>query len=388
MAGGLNSNRRLLNIAISSYRHLPSTKIGERGCNVKVRQYPRLYTTPLLDLLISSTIRVHMFCTTTVSSLIKVKRAFHMYSHQLTTSSSNQTLAKVPNVKPTFSGHESFACRQYWLKKGIDYLTLTADRRLSAEDAVVHLGVGKNMVTSINYWLKAFGLVDESNRVSKLANLLFADDGYDPYLEDVGSLWLLHYSLVTTGRATIYNLVFNEFRKERIEFTRQHLHDYLRRKCSEWQIEVSANTIQRDVETLVRLYLRPVSKAKSIEDDFTSLLIDLNLLVELDQARSEGGPIFKIESGDRSSLPVEILLFALLSGNKGPSIPFNHLLNAPNNPGAVYAITADGLYVKLQELVERFSVITFTDDAGVRELQFRQPLDRWQILNDYYSRAT
>jgi hypothetical protein len=194
--------------------------------------------------------------------------------------------------------------------------------------------------------------------------------------------------LVATNHATIYNLVFNEFRKERIEFTRQQLQDFLRRKCQEWEIEVSPATIQRDVETFIRLYLRPSRKSKSVEDDFTALLIDLNLLLELDQARSEGGPFYKIESSNRLSLPVEILLYAILAENKGASISFSHLLNARNNPGTLFALATDGLYLKLQELVERFDVITFTDDAGVRELQFREPLDRWQILNDYYNRAT
>ena len=46
-----------------------------------------------------------------------------------------------------FSGHESFPCKSMWLKKGYDYLV---DRnRFTDPDAVVKLGVGKNMVQSI-----------------------------------------------------------------------------------------------------------------------------------------------------------------------------------------------------------------------------------------------
>ncbi len=35
--------------------------------------------------------------------------------------------------------------------------------------AVVDLGVGKNMVSSMNYWMKSFGLIEENNSLSKLA---------------------------------------------------------------------------------------------------------------------------------------------------------------------------------------------------------------------------
>lgn len=58
-------------------------------------------------------------------------------------------------MRYSFSGHESFYCKSLWLKKGYDFLT--EGRSFLDEDAVVRLGVGKNMVTSIRYWLKAFG---------------------------------------------------------------------------------------------------------------------------------------------------------------------------------------------------------------------------------------
>ncbi len=46
-----------------------------------------------------------------------------------------------------FSGHEKFHCRQFWLKKGYDFVQ--AGHKFSDKDAVVDLGVGKNMVGSI-----------------------------------------------------------------------------------------------------------------------------------------------------------------------------------------------------------------------------------------------
>lgn len=37
----------------------------------------------------------------------------------------------------TFSGHETFACRQFWLKKGYDHVR--AGRSLRDADAIAHL---------------------------------------------------------------------------------------------------------------------------------------------------------------------------------------------------------------------------------------------------------
>jgi hypothetical protein len=43
-----------------------------------------------------------------------------------------------------FSGHETFIIRSFWQKKGYDFLNNGG--KFSDEDAVVKLGVGKNMV--------------------------------------------------------------------------------------------------------------------------------------------------------------------------------------------------------------------------------------------------
>lgn len=102
--------------------------------------------------------------------------------------------------KLTFSGHEKFHCRQFWLKKGYDFVQ--EHGRFSDENAVVALGVGKNMVNSIRYWLKAFDLVDQQEQPNALAHEIFSAQGKDPYLEHIGTVWLLHYYAALQPRET------------------------------------------------------------------------------------------------------------------------------------------------------------------------------------------
>ena len=51
-----------------------------------------------------------------------------------------------------FSGHESFPCRYGWLPKL--YEAISADPTLFSDDenAIVTLGIGRNMVKSIRFW--------------------------------------------------------------------------------------------------------------------------------------------------------------------------------------------------------------------------------------------
>ena len=73
----------------------------------------------------------------------------------------------------TFSGHDSFPCRNLWLKKGYDYVL--SGKSFSDEDSVVVLGVGKNMVNAIRYWMKAFDLLDQDNKLTELSYFIFSN---------------------------------------------------------------------------------------------------------------------------------------------------------------------------------------------------------------------
>jgi hypothetical protein len=131
--------------------------------------------------------------------------------------------------KYVFSGHESFPCKTLWLKKGYDFIT--AKRDFNSPEAVVELGVGKNMVAAIRYWYKAFGFNSDDERVKWIPDFLFNDqDGKDRYMEDLGTLWLLHFLLIYSNIASLYNLFFVDFQKERRRFDKNQIVTFVKRK--------------------------------------------------------------------------------------------------------------------------------------------------------------
>ena len=283
-------------------------------------------------------------------------------------------------AKLTFSGHEKFHCRQFWLKKGYDFLC--AGRRFTDDDAVVALGVGKNMVNSIRFWLKAFDLVDDNEQPNDFARFLFGENGRDPYLEDEGSLWLLHYRLISSANVSIYSLFFNEFRKKRIEFQKDHLLAFLKRQCDEQSAAISENSLSADIDVLIKTYLRPKGKVRDIDDDCSGLLIDFALLQDISSGHEAW---YAVESKERDTLPVEIFLYAILDQASGQSVSFRDLLNGENSVGLVFAMNESGVMKKIQEALALFpSQLVFSDDAGIRELQFKEPLDKEALLHDYY----
>ena len=94
------------------------------------------------------------------------------------------------NTVQVFARHETFHPRFGWLKKGFDKASQDSGIFLR-EDAPVLLGVGKNMVRAIRYWCSAFKVL-ENDSPTDFGTKLLGAGGWDEYLEDPASLWLLH----------------------------------------------------------------------------------------------------------------------------------------------------------------------------------------------------
>jgi len=287
------------------------------------------------------------------------------------------------NIKYTFSGHDSFQCRQLWLKKGYDYVV--ENKNFNDEDAVVKLGVGKNMVSSIRFWLKAFNIVDNNDSPTEFGKKLFDDEiGYDPFLEDEASLWLLHYNLVKTGFASIYSIVFNEFRKEKLFFNKETYINYLKRIAeSNSHLNFNENTVAKDFNVFTNLY-KNESKGNNIEDSFTGILSEIGLLLTTGKGKDEQ---FYIENSERDTLSEFVVLYAILQNEDyGNSISLNSLEFNINSPGSIFALNRQGLMNKISEIVSEFEGITFTDQAGIKELQFKNKVQAFKILDKYYGK--
>lgn len=293
-------------------------------------------------------------------------------------------------MKYLFSGHESFICKHFWLKKGYDFIVANGDFKY--ETAVMDLGVGKNMVNSIDHWMKSYGLLDKSNNVTDLAKKIFnTRGGYDSYIESLATIWLLHYSLIKTNRASVYNIFFNDFRKGRTDFTKEQFLSFLKRQIEDESKSANDNTINNDISVFIRSYLKPSYKDTKIEieEDFLSLMIDLDLMRSYKSENAEGKIVewYQVENKLQIDLPPEIVFFAILDNEKyGKSISFQELLNGYNSPGVIFALNEEGLYNKLEYIVTKYKGqgIILSETAGVRELQIKSTFKKWDILHEYY----
>ena len=149
--------------------------------------------------------------------------------------------------------------------------------RFVQDDAPVRIGVGKNMVRAIRFWGLAAKLIEEdpqsSNRrapdliPTSLGHALFGHTGWDQYMEDPGTLWLLHWLLLAPPcRLPVWWFAFNEFHP--IEFVDDDLEAATIAQLDavpEWAVP-HPSSVKKDVSALLRTYA-PAERVGRIQID-------------------------------------------------------------------------------------------------------------------------
>jgi len=278
--------------------------------------------------------------------------------------------------KAAFGRHETFSLRYGWLPKG--FQEFQKDNKIFNSDAAtVKLGVGKNMVNAIRYWLRTTQMLEmtpEGLQTTQLGEALLGDDGWDPYLEDEATLWLIHWLIATNAElSTAWYWFFNGYHKVEfnvdeaanvlVEFVNRHLTG-----------KHSEKTVRHEINVILKMYCQPKSTAKTEWEDILDIpLAPLGLVSTGMTAQT-----FISRPERRENLPLGIFAFAVnevFNLRKTASLPIVDLMYGEKTGvgvGSVFRMTEAGLMTKLEQLVALYPTrFNINETAGINQL-FRE----------------
>jgi len=296
-------------------------------------------------------------------------------------------------ILPIFARHETFHPRFGWLKKGFDKAT-EDNSVFSSGSAPVVLGVGKNMVKSIRYWCIAFKVVDETRDDRKyihnptgFAEKLLGENGWDPFLENPSSLWLLHWNLFRPPcYAPAWFFTFNELNK--IDFSSHDLlfslREYRDRQFPSRKILDSS--LNKDVNCLIRMYVERTGPTKLKEDSLDCPFTELGIINSYTDSKR-----FTFNFGNKPTLSPEIIVVACLEFSSSfqedaRTISISRLLYDAGSPGQVFKLTESSLSNAIETVSLKAKDIYLTDTAGMIQFAYDgDPLKiSERILNSHY----
>ena len=287
-----------------------------------------------------------------------------------------------------FRAHDTFFIRKGWLSKGMRCVqNKPAVFVAKDENPMDVLGLGANMVKALRYWLQAVGLTAEPNKGKRVQNFTQLGQSvflHDRYIEEMGTLYLLHYRLASNKEeATAWYYFFNEFNMS--EFTRDDFVNFLQQRIrmEDEASDVAIRSLNDDFSCIINTYLpryktspNRVAPESNIDCPFGELgLIDI---------LSREKKTYRKAIPSVSTIDPWIAL-AVIADRRGTSneISLNKLLTAPCNIGKIFNLDAITMLDILYK-IERLGMIKIIRTAGLDIIRILSDVTFQDCVNSYY----
>ena len=303
----------------------------------------------------------------------------------------------VDAAERVFARHETFHPRYGWFRKA--YACVKDEpRAFVLPDAPIRMGVGKNMVRAIRFWGTAAKVIERSpaRRGSRsggmvqteLGHRLFAEDGWDPYLEEPASLWMLHWLLLAKPcQLPVWWVAFNEFHA--VEFDDRQLERVIMSRLElavEWKLP-HLSSIRKDMRALLRTYTPVASGGRGgIDDILDCPLRELGLI-----GRSEAKDGYRFSNGAKSTLPAAMVAFAAMDHvartDPGRSvIAISRLAQEAGGPGRTLRLAESDLHAAMASVAAQSPLLDVVTVMGAPQLSWSgSPSEvATEILDAYY----
>lgn len=279
-------------------------------------------------------------------------------------------------VKIKLQGHEKFALREGWVNKALMLLPDNADA-FTRKDATDLFGIGSNMVKSLRYWMKAFGLTNvHGTELSDVGKLIAK---YDPYLENRFSLWIMHSHIAKNKEdATTWFMFFN--RCDANDMDKNEIESILLREVRKYAagVSFSEKSLSNDIDVLLNMYSKSKDKVDP-EDKSISPFTQLEMLKKMDGKYMKKHP-------SKALFPEEVVLYELAEkkiGSEGISI--EQVVFGEGGLNKVFNMTA----VMANDYFDRLDAagyIRVDRTAGLDMIYPVKVFDELMVIENYYKK--
>ena len=299
------------------------------------------------------------------------------------------------------SGHESFPCRYTWLPKAVR--AVKEDPTLLSDDndrAMVTLGLGKNMVRSLRFWSQAAGVATPAGKraghaLTDFGSAVFGERGYDPFLEDIRTLWLIHWNFSTDIRNPLlaWDYLLNRWHEP--ELVPSVVQRAMLVEATKQDQKLSAATIEQHWDTFIHTYVPTRGrKGEVLEDNLDCPLVELDLIVRIGerltgQTGGRAEPIYAFRRQQKPDVTSEVFIFCLNDfwdkrHMTEATLPFREIAHGHGSPGQIFKLPEDDIRHRLEQLAGQTDLFAYTQSASLEQVRRREPGDRARLLKRLY----
>lgn len=296
-----------------------------------------------------------------------------------------------------FGGHQSFALRTAWLPKAAQAIHEGEDVFTDPLRGVVRLGLGKNMVEALRAWVEAYGIAKREKGVwhlTQVGQAIFGAGGYDRYLEDDQTLWLLHWNIstLTPNPFFAWELLINRW-SERF-FTASEVLAAFHTEAERTARPLSGVSARQHFDVWLHTYL-PARSGRG-EEGIDCPLASLGLVVRAGDRESAQGrrePVFGFDIDQKSSISNALFAYCLhewwaRAYEFEETVPLAALTFGHGAPGRVFRLPEDEVLTRVTQMADApgaaIELIESANQYMVR--QIKRPTGR-QLLGRVFEQS-
>lgn len=299
-----------------------------------------------------------------------------------------------------FSGHETFPCRYTWLPKAVIGIRKNPHVFSEEDDAMVTLGVGKNMVRAIRFWADAAEVaVPDTNAnglvISEFGKTIFGTSGHDEFLEDIRTLWLIHWKFSTNAEQPLFAWHFLLNFWHRPDFTRSEILAAFVVEAQRAGKNLSPVTLENHFTTFLHTYIPTRGKKGEVmEDNLDCPLVELELIQEVgERAHAESNrreSIYAFRVEEKPEISPELFIYCLddfwtkYHPNER-TLNFREVAVGAGGPGQVFKLPEKDIRERL-EMIEKHSrgAFVYQESAAIQQVIRQAPRSPRDLLNHIY----
>jgi hypothetical protein len=293
-----------------------------------------------------------------------------------------------------FSGHETFPFRYPWLPKACIGIIKSPVAFEDEDAAMVEFGVGKNMVRAMRFWVEAAGLAaaaDVGMKPTPIGEKFFGEDGLDRYLEDIQTLWLLHWNISTSVENPLFAWEFLLNRWQEHEIAEGPVLKAFAQESERLaQKKLSPVTLHQHFDVFLHTYLPTRGKKGELADDNLDCpLTELELITVVGE-RDVGGkhrePVFAFRREEKPSISPELFTWALLDFwqkryKDEKTLSAQLIAHGVGSPGQIFKLPEQDVMARLGDLATLTrDALKFHDSTALPQVSRNRDIDPMALL--------
>lgn len=294
-----------------------------------------------------------------------------------------------------FSGHETFPCRYAWLPKGFAAVKKDGGTFADEQAAMIRLGVGKNMVRAIRFWVQASNIVSAKKKgagyaPTEFGTAVLGDDGFDPFLEDIRTLWLIHWNLSTQVDEPLFAWDFLLNRWQMPELSRSAALRAFRKEADKQERKLSDVTLDQHFDTFLHSYIPTRSRKGEIqEDNLDCPLVELELLQLAGERKADGSgkreSIYVFRKDEKPEITPELFAYCLNDfwqrrHSAEKTLPFSQIAFGHGSPGQVFKLPEWDIRHRLEAIAAHTEGIFRYTESAAQQQVYREPTEMNTLL--------